>query len=104
MDIVTVIGTVVSTQKAASLQGFKLLLLADPEDGLPNTPVTVALDTVGAGEGERVMIVRGSSARAASGLAQTPVDAVIVGIIDQIDREGNTVYSKSDPASESPRP
>lgn len=98
MDIVTVIGTVVSTQKVAKLEGFKLLLVgeSDPPSDATGAPLTVALDTVGAGIGEWVMVVRGSSARAAAGLADTPVDAVIVGIIDQIDRDGQTVYRKAD--------
>ena len=98
MDIVTVIGTVVATQKVAKLEGYKLLLVGDPDppsDG-HGVPVTVALDTVGAGVGERVIVVRGSSARAAAGLADTPVDAVIVGIIDQIECDGRTVYRKAD--------
>ncbi|MBI3872014.1 MAG: EutN/CcmL family microcompartment protein [candidate division Zixibacteria bacterium] len=100
MDIATVIGTVVSTQKVVSLSGYKLLLVREATEGSSDRPLTVALDTVGAGEGETVLVVRGSSARAAAGLAQVPVDAVIVGIIDQIDREGRMVYRKSDVGAE----
>lgn len=94
MDIMTVIGTVVASQKVPQLQGYKLLLVADPDERDPRAPATVAVDTVGAGEGERVVVVRGSSARAAAGLADVPVDAVIVGIVDQIDRDGQVVFRK----------
>lgn len=94
MDILTVIGTVVASQKVASLSGYKLLLVADPDDSGSKVPALVAVDTVGAGEGERVIVVRGSSARAAAGLADVPVDAVIVGIVDQIDKDGATIFRK----------
>lgn len=94
MDILTVIGTVVASQKAPQLSGYKLLLVADPDDKDAQSAATVAVDTVGAGEGERVMVVRGSSARAAAGLADAPVDAVIVGIVDEIDRDGKVIFRK----------
>jgi len=94
MDILTVIGTVVASQKVASLSGYKLLLVADTESSDAKAPAIVAVDTVGAGEGERVIVVRGSSARAAAGLSEVPVDAVIVGIVDQIDKDGATTYQK----------
>ncbi len=95
MEIMTVIGTVVASQKVAQLKGYKLLLVAEP--GSPNSgaPVIVAIDTVGAGEGERVIVVRGSSARAAAGLADVPVDAVVVGIVDQIEQDGRMTFDKS---------
>jgi ethanolamine utilization protein EutN len=95
MDILTVIGTVVASQKVPQLSGYKLLLVADPDEPNMRAAATVAVDTVGAGEGERVIVVRGSSARAAAGLTDVPVDAVIVGIVDQIERDGQTVYRKS---------
>jgi microcompartment protein CcmK/EutM len=96
MDIVSVIGTVVATQKVGELEGYKLLLVADPDAPSGSEAATVAIDTVGAGVGERVLIVRGSSARAAAGLSDSPVDAVIVGIVDQIDQDGRTVFRKKD--------
>jgi microcompartment protein CcmK/EutM len=92
MDIVTVIGTVVCTRKEEKLRGFKLLLVSDSDD--PSGGVTVAIDTVGAGVGERVIVVRGSSARVAADLEGTPVDAAIVGIIDHIEQDGKTVFHK----------
>lgn len=93
MDIVTVVGTVVCTRKEEKLRGFKLLLVSSSDD--PQGDVFVALDTVGAGVGERVIVVRGSSARAAADLEGTPVDAAIVGIIDHIDKDGETVFDKA---------
>jgi ethanolamine utilization protein EutN len=95
MDIVTVIGTVVATQKAGKLNGYKLLLVANDQTD-KSTPI-VAVDTVGAGVGEKVLLVRGSSARAAAGLADVPVDAAIIGIVDQIEQDGETVFDKSVP-------
>ena len=58
------------------------------------TPI-VALDMVGAGEGELVMIAEGSSARVAAGDANRPVDAVIVGILDSLQHNGKITYRKS---------
>jgi microcompartment protein CcmK/EutM len=92
MDIVTVVGTVVCTRKEEKLRGYKLLLVSKPDD--PAGDILVALDTVGAGVGERVIVVRGSSARAAADLEGTPVDAAIIGIIDHIEQEGETVFQK----------
>lgn len=93
MDIVTVVGTVVCTRKEEKLRGFKLLLVSPSDD--PKGDIYVALDTVGAGIGERVIVVRGSSARAAANLEGTPVDAAIVGIIDHIEKDGETVFDKA---------
>lgn len=86
MYLSKVIGTVVSTQKDASLVGFKLLLTRrlDEAGGVTGTP-EVAVDTVGAGVGETVIITRGSSARYASGKRETAVDATIVGIVDTVE-------------------
>lgn len=90
MYLSEVIGTVVSTQKDASLVGFKLLLTRRLDDGgsLTGTP-EVAVDTVGAGVGETVIITRGSSARYASGKRDTAVDATIVGIVDTVEIAGS---------------
>jgi len=94
MDIVTVVGTVVCTRKEEKLRGYKLLLVSASDQ--PDGSVLVALDTVGAGVGEKVIVVRGSSARAAANLEGTPVDAAIVGIIDHIEQDGQTVFRKDD--------
>jgi microcompartment protein CcmK/EutM len=81
-----VVGTVVATRKDERLVSRKLLL-ARPMDpsGAVEGNYLVAVDTVDAGVGETVLIVSGSSARMASGLKDCPVDAAIVGVIDQIE-------------------
>ena len=55
----------------------------------------MAFDMVGAGEGELVLVVEGSSARIASGDANRPVDAVIVAILDSLRHDGQMMYPKS---------
>jgi microcompartment protein CcmK/EutM len=95
MFIGKVTGTVVATQKVKSVAGKKLLLVQSmtvDENGVlkPTGRAAVAIDTVGAGEGELVLITQGSSARLTEMTSDVPTDAVIVGIIDAIqvnDRE-----------------
>ena len=86
MLIAKVVGTVVATRKDDRLLNAKLLISRpiDPA-GKPEGNYLVAVDTVDAGVGETVLIVSGSSARMASGLKDCPVDAAIVGIIDEIE-------------------
>jgi microcompartment protein CcmK/EutM len=81
-----IVGTVVATRKDPRLVSTKLLV-ARPIDprGKPEGNYLVAVDTVDAGVGETVLIVSGSSARMASGMKDCPVDAAVVGIIDEID-------------------
>jgi microcompartment protein CcmK/EutM len=81
-----IVGTVVATRKDPRLVSNKLMLArpVDPK-GKVEGNYLVAVDTVDAGVGETVLIVSGSSARMASGMKDTPVDAAIVGIIDTID-------------------
>lgn len=99
MYLGSVIGSVVATKKEESLRGRKLLMvrpmLVDPEDpaklsGGKNT--IVAIDTVGAGVGELVLLAQGSSARQAEGLKSVPADAAIVGIVDSVRVLGNKTY------------
>ena len=89
MQIGTVVGTVVSTQKHRKLEGAKLLLVQPHgPDGTPRGGPLLAIDSVGAGIGERVLVViEGKAAGDALGRKAAPVDAAIVGIIDQIDLE-----------------
>lgn len=75
-----VIGTIVSTRKVESLVGSKFLEVE--LFNRDNNKVIVAIDTVGAGIGEKVLITTGSGARLALDKVDTPTDAVIVGIID----------------------
>jgi microcompartment protein CcmK/EutM len=86
MIIARILGTVVSTQKDERLQGKKLLIVKPINlDGTDQSGYLVAVDTVGAGFHERVMVVGGSSARMAEGNKDCPVDSAIIGVIDTID-------------------
>ncbi|WP_396625702.1 EutN/CcmL family microcompartment protein [Luteitalea sp.] len=90
MQVGTVVGTVVSTQKHAKLHGAKLLLVQPelPDGTAKGTPV-LAVDSVGAGVGERVLLViEGKAAGDALGRKGAPVDAAIVGIVDQLETNG----------------
>jgi len=86
MLLARVVGTVVATRKDPRLVSNKLLLArpVDPK-GKAEGSYIVAIDTVDAGFGETVLIVSGSSARMAAGLKDCPVDAAIVGIVDEIE-------------------
>jgi microcompartment protein CcmK/EutM len=86
MIIARIIGTVVSTQKDPRLSGKKLLIVRPLNvDGSETSGYVVAVDTVGAGFHERVLVVAGSSARLAEGMKDVPVDAAVVGVIDTVD-------------------
>ena len=86
MLLAKIVGTVVATRKDPRLVSNKLLLArpVDPKGKLEGNYL-VAIDTVDAGVGETVLIVSGSSARMASGLKDCPVDAAIVGIVDEVE-------------------
>jgi microcompartment protein CcmK/EutM len=86
MQLGRVVGTLVATRKDERLQGAKLLVVRtqDPH-GKDDAGYLVAVDTVDAGAGDRVLIVGGSSARMAAGLKDCPVDAAIVGVVDSVD-------------------
>ena len=81
-----IVGTVVATRKDERLVSAKLMVVRpiDPA-GKAEGNYLVAVDTVDAGVGETVLIVSGSSARMAAGLKDCPVDAAIVGVVDQIE-------------------
>jgi microcompartment protein CcmK/EutM len=85
MILAKVVGTVVATRKDERLVSNKLLI-ARPMDprGKAEGAYLVAVDTVDAGMGETVLIVSGSSARMAAGMKDCPVDAAIVGIVDNV--------------------
>ena len=84
MQIASVVGTVVATKKHKDLLGAKLLLVQpQTPQGEPRGPVLLAIDSVGAGVGELVLVViEGKAAGDALGRRGAPVDAAIVGIID----------------------
>lgn len=77
-----VIGNVVSTRKNENIVGSKILEIRLIENGQETDKYLVAIDSVGAGIGERVLVTTGSGARLALDNPQTPVDAVVVGIVD----------------------
>ena len=88
MIIGRILGTVVASQKDERLQGKKLLIVKPINlDGTDQSGYVVAVDTVGAGFHERVLVVAGSSARLAEGNKDVPIDAAIVGVIDSFDFE-----------------
>lgn len=100
MFVAKVTGSVVSTQKVKSMTGHKLLMVeplrVDPQtrDKLVGTGRSfVVVDTVGAGLGEMVLIVQGSSARLTPETDKLPVDAAIIGIVDTVNVENKTVFS-----------
>ncbi len=90
-----VVGTLVSTQKEASLNGLKFLVVRrlsvanEDERGY-----VVAADAVGAGLGEVVMVATGSSARQTVMTDKRPCDAVIMAIVDSWEVDGREVYQK----------
>ena len=89
MQIARVIGTVVSTQKHRKFEGATLLLVQPLNmDDTPRGSALLAVDGVGAGVRERVLVVlEGRAAGGALGKKAAPVDAAIIGIIDRIDLE-----------------
>jgi microcompartment protein CcmK/EutM len=100
MFVAKVTGSLVSTQKTAAMVGHKLLVvepyrLDDNRRGLKSAGRTfVAVDTVGAGEGELVLVTQGSSARLIPETKNLPIDTVIIGIVDTVHVDHECVYSK----------
>ena len=86
MLLARVVGTIVATRKDPRLEGKKLLVLrhVSPE-GDDQPGYVIAVDTVGAGYREKVIAVSGSSARLARGCQDSPVDAAIIGIVDELE-------------------
>ncbi|MCL5098376.1 MAG: EutN/CcmL family microcompartment protein [Candidatus Omnitrophica bacterium] len=100
MFLARVEGAVVATKKDASMDGRKLLLLRpqlvddkNPGRLRPGANTIVAVDSVGAGEGEMVLFCQGSSARLAPNMKDAPVDAVIIGIVDSVDVLGKQIFN-----------
>ena len=100
MFLAEVFGHVVATKKDKNLKGKKLLLLRpklvdekNPGQFRNGVNTIVAVDNVGAGEGELVMFCQGSSARQAEGLKPLPVDAAVVSIVDTVNVLGKKIYN-----------
>ena len=103
MFIAKVTGSLVSTQKVESMVGYKLLIVepyrleANDRKTLVTTGRTfVAVDTLGAGEGDFVLITQGSSARLTPETKNMPIDTVVVGLVDQVHVEQACVYSREE--------
>jgi microcompartment protein CcmK/EutM len=93
MQLALVVGTLVATQKHRKFEGSKLLLVQPVAvDDTPRGPLLLATDTVGAGVGEKVLIVLdGKAAADAMERRGTPVDAAILGIVDRVDCQDDLV-------------
>ena len=101
MFVARVTGSVVSTQKVESMVGYKLLVVepyrleAKKRASLSTTGRTfVAVDMLGAGEGEYVLITQGSSARLTPETKEMPIDTVVVGIVDRVTVDQISVYAR----------
>jgi len=85
MIICKVVGHLWATKKDEKLNGQKLMIVRECESGKKQDDIFVAADMVGAGVGELVLVVTGSTARKAGGSDSLPVDSAIVAIIDSLE-------------------
>lgn len=96
MQIGRIAGTVVSTAKEPTLDGRKLLIVKLMDANAKETGgYVVAVDAVGAGIGEVVLVASGSSARMTEATRDRPSDAVIMAIVDSWDIDGREIWRKS---------
>jgi len=96
MTLGKVVGTVVATRKDEKLVGGKLLAVQEADlDGSLLDRYAIAVDSVGAGVGEVVLVAAGSSARMTEATKSKPVDAVVMAIVDVLEVHGKVVYQKS---------
>lgn len=100
MFIARITGSLVSTQKVESIVGQKLLIVeplrveeVSKKELKPTGRTFVVIDTVGAGEGEVVLCVQGSSARLTPDTKNLPVDAAIIGIVDQVRVQNREIFN-----------
>lgn len=105
MFVAKVAGFVVATEKVDTMRGQKLLVVEPyrletvSRDHLVTTGRSfVAVDTLGAGVGDFVLIVQGSSARFTPETQKLPVDCVVIGIVDSVNIEKKTVYHRQNEA------
>ncbi len=103
MFIARVTGSMVATQKVASMTGHKLLIVEPyrvddkAKDRLVPTGRTfVVVDTLGAGQGEMVLVCQGSSARLTPETDKLPIDAVVIGLVDSVDLGGSVIFRSSE--------
>lgn len=95
MQIGKIVGTVVSTRKDEKLEGLRFLIVKYVDaDGKPTGGMVIAVDSVGAGIGEIVLVASGSSARQTNITEGKPVDAIIMAIVDVLEIGGTEKYVK----------
>ncbi len=95
MMIAKVVGSVVATQKDEKLSDRKLLIVqVHDQHAQASSPYVVAVDSVGAGQGDMVLYATGSSARQTTLTDGRPCDAVIMAVVDSWDLGGENVYEK----------
>jgi ethanolamine utilization protein EutN len=101
MFVAMVTGSVVATQKTGSMTGHKLLVVEpyrlDEKSRSRLTPTGrtfIAVDTLGAGEGQLVLVTQGSSARLTPETKTLPIDAVVIGLVDTVRIEGREVFNR----------
>ncbi len=95
MEFGIIKGTVVCTRKDEDISGRKLLLVQPVRDDLePVSSPVVGIDSVGAGEGELVLFVKGSSARMTDVTEDRPVDCTIIAIVDRVEKDGKIIFRK----------
>lgn len=97
MILAKVVGTVVATEKSEKIEGIKLLLLEkiDPVTLKGKNDFVVSMDSVGAGTGEIVFFVSGSSARFTAVTDGMPTDSAVIAIVDIIEKDGVYTYQKN---------
>ncbi|MEK6233553.1 MAG: EutN/CcmL family microcompartment protein [Planctomycetales bacterium] len=102
MFLAKVTGSVVSTHKVPPMVGHKLLVVEpyrlDQENRHQLTPIGrtfIAVDELGAGEGQMVLITQGSSARFTPETKELPIDAVVIGIVDHVHVDQQQVYGNN---------
>ena len=103
MFLARVTGSVVATQKVASMTGQKLLTVEPyrvDDKGrdrlVPTGRTFVVVDTLGAGIDEMVLVCQGSSARLTPETDKLPIDAVVIGLVDTVDLRGQVIFSARD--------
>lgn len=101
MFVAKVTGSLISTQKVDSMVGYKLLIVepyrleTKRRQSLETTGRTfVAVDMLGAGQGDYVLITQGSSARLTPETKNMPVDCVVIGIVDTVHADNQCVYTR----------
>ncbi len=101
MFVAKVTGSIVSTQKVDSMIGQKLLVVEpyrldtkDRQSLITTGRTFIAVDALGAGVGDMVLITQGSSARFTPETGKLPIDCVIIGIVDTVSIEKNNVYKR----------